>query len=75
MTGSSQIYRVVVLKRRMADGVIGMEEGVGQIKTLEGSKGAVKEKGQTKHMMFQAIHDMTFYILPRIWCLMIGREE
>lgn len=47
MTGSSQIYRVVVLKRRMADGVIGMEEGVGQIKTLEGSKEAVKEKGQS----------------------------
>lgn len=45
MTGPSQIYRVVVLKGEMGwDGVIGMEEGV------EGSKEAVKAKGQTKHV-------------------------
>lgn len=31
--------------------MIGTEEGVGQIKTIEGSKEAVKAKGQTKHMM------------------------
>jgi len=39
------------------DGVICTEEGAGRIKTIEGSKEAVKAKGQTKHMMFRTSHD------------------
>lgn len=42
--------------------MIGTEEGVGWIKTIEGSKEAVKAKGQTKHMMFQIIYDWSFLI-------------
>lgn len=40
--------------------MIGTKEGVGQIKTIEGSKEAVKAKGQTKLMMFQTIYDLSF---------------
>lgn len=49
---------IVVVSKRGMGWRDRREGGVGRIKTIEGSKEAVKAKGQTKHMMFHTIHDI-----------------
>lgn len=53
MTGPPQIYRPAVLKKGMG-GCDKCRGGVGQIKTVEGTKEVVKARGQIKHRAHNA---------------------